>query len=731
MGAKSIGAALFLSWLVRQAASLGGEGASAPEKKENPLPFGFQDASNDLLVPKENAGGETVAVKAENGGQFGDKASEDDGKNSEISASEKEKMASGPQKTTPVGDLPKPQAENQSINQADPVPKTEVEVQPLEKVGTQPVLTQPVGPSQDPPKNPGQIPEPGSFTKSPDSVYINPEAKLSSPPPIGFLLSKNTPSSPIASDGQDKKKMPPPPPPPPPPMNLVNKLGGASTGPGSNSSTGPAIPKPPPFPSKLKKMNFAKKVPPSVEFEPILPTTEYVIPQTGEEEAKEVEGYTSSSSVQLTLTNELLICQRRKLFSSKKEEKYRNSEFESLQLDSLRREEMIELAGFAHIPRNGDSFFSAFETQVADPILRLKISQSPRVHVCNTTLLGMVGFTDVQEGPLPATAEQTRYCPKARYSCCSARHLQAAASEFTSRSKYFLAKFDVISELLVVLKDPRLQSFYVSMQTKERVRQCSYHVNVGKSDFYQTKVFSRYVETLQQIEHDTRYYTRQQLQFYSRLICTLCDPDSHGNFRNETGIAVIADTDVCRQFIQMTSYELRLARLFNSFLFKLIQLIRCYKGTLIDTEEAVTRVNPDVLRANLKAYQNCLAENSLISSSCAEVCRKSLRSYSMPYGIFLRLKKTLKIIFNLLTNHHIEDYYLLWKREKYWSGDNSTMSFFMQGGQVFDDVEVNWRFVENDGVNFFKTELGTEFLDNAVPALLATLALALLSLLFN
>lgn len=315
-----------------------------------------------------------------------------------------------------------------------------------------------------------------------------------------------------------------------------------------------------------------------------------------------------------------------------------------------------------------------------------------------------------------STIEVKSYCRRNLYTCCSVEHIKSVTNNFQSATKKLIKLFEPVEELLILFKGPVYKNFINEIRGDETC--ISYVEEMMASnaqnayDFLDPKNIQERNEEIFSLLVDLEYYIKNQIWFYGNLVCTICNPDQNMFFDVKLARPrVKALINTCSDVLESYDFELRLAKLYNSFLKPLADLIICHTDIMNEGEVHLSYIPQQDIDDMERKFRSCYSNLNGRNRDCIEICSKSLTSFAPNIDILTPMKEALRIIFRKLTKQNIVDYYREIKKEDFEDVHLQTIFFFSQSWSRFKSQETtafSWTF-SNSGANIYNNHIAKKF----------------------
>ncbi len=341
--------------------------------------------------------------------------------------------------------------------------------------------------------------------------------------------------------------------------------------------------------------------------------------------------------------------------------------------------------------------------------------------MCRTNVLkhfGMGGdtFFDIAKR---STVSVKSYCRHNHYTCCSAYHIESVAGVFQRATHRLNKSLEVVEELLTLFRGPVYKNFINDVLVNES---CIGHVEEEMRrnrqepmDFFDPQHTKDRNEEIFSLLVDLEFYIKNQVWFYGNLICTICDPDQNKFFSvKDNKMTVKSTMTSCSNILESYEFEMRLAKLYNSFLKPLTDLINCKEDNFFDEEISLPYIPFEQVKQMERKFNNCHARMSKNNPHCLEICSRNLSTYSPSIDFLAHFKEALRVIFRKFTKQRIEDYYMNIKQENFEDTYPESIYFFLSNWSRISSVEkrpFTWKFVAF-GANIFSNYIAKKFYRN-------------------
>lgn len=362
---------------------------------------------------------------------------------------------------------------------------------------------------------------------------------------------------------------------------------------------------------------------------------------------------------------------------------------------------------------------------------------------CKKEVLNLIGIEGSILKSQEATPKERMFCHRNQYTCCTHKEIVSLQLTFKEHLKDYNKEVSVLEELLTAFRGPKFSEFFsetLENQTED-FQYCKGKAEAVSSDYWSFHFKAQYITEVETLFNDIEKYTKRNVYWAANTVCSICDPFNHRFFDMESKI-VKGNAGTCREILEEREFELRFARVFNSFIRPTALAMRCilnkeFKNKEENKNEAVDELSPieeTQINSLLEKFSKCYFENQegiTSETNCEELCDRKLGTFKTSVPIVRAARRGLSEIFKYLMGGEdsIEDYYEDTKDMEFYNEKEEAPVVFLQaieGKTTLGDLK--WEYVPAGGIVVMTDHMQKKFYKFA-PAL-TTALLALIAFLF-
>jgi hypothetical protein len=361
---------------------------------------------------------------------------------------------------------------------------------------------------------------------------------------------------------------------------------------------------------------------------------------------------------------------------------------------------------------------------------------------CNNDILKTFGIekTDQDSQPKQSDASTKLYCRLNRTTCCSAEDIISTNKNFTQASKELKKRFELLEEIAVLFQGEKYKEIIFEVSRNDKcnsiVEKNIYYQN-NLEDFYEN-ILPTLVNKVLELTVDTYEYVKENMWFYSNLICTICNPLSTDFFKFSPGNStVVANTSNCSKHLDLAEFEIRAISIFENVIKLFVDLIKCHNDLNEDDDYKVDDLLTDKINEEKAEFYSCFESYDFSSQVCSNICNKrQLDDWNFPIPFFKSLGQSLKVLFPHMAGMEINEYYEKVKKaniEDYMKDE--PIQFFAKNESFlkFNLDNIHWDLKSSEGITIYNDKMGKQYFLYKVKesaALLQTIVVAFMVLLF-
>jgi len=356
---------------------------------------------------------------------------------------------------------------------------------------------------------------------------------------------------------------------------------------------------------------------------------------------------------------------------------------------------------------------------------------------CQEDILKVFGVKGVfLKEPRDSGPTEKAYCRRNHKTCCTNQNIESVNMFFAKNTGIFKKKMEIIEELLSLFKGKKFIDLIETIKEKEKcsaiVKDMNVEISGTKYDFFTTIYQNIKLDMVANILLDIETYIKKIIWFHSDILCSVCNPVLQDFYIFKQGASEIkVHLSACFEIMEEKEFEVNLINLYENFISKVVEFVKC--GTEDEDSPAQSEVDKlkddatndtkllpldsDIINKFRETHHKCIADKNLELPECQKFCSKNLRIYSFPVPNFFRnLQVGLKILFESLAEHPIEDYYQDIKLEDWNLGSFDEPVTFFEHNALVDSHEISkleWMYSASDGNNMYREIMSKKF-NNAV-----------------
>ena len=367
-----------------------------------------------------------------------------------------------------------------------------------------------------------------------------------------------------------------------------------------------------------------------------------------------------------------------------------------------------------------------------------KLGANEDDHVCKKQLMTIFSVEGNQfDQAIKATPREKSYCRRNHYTCCSDFNISSVNKYYGMGRKKLRLKFEVIEELLALFRGPK---FIEYVQERRELSKCAplvadmkVTIKGNNYTFFDLTYLRHQMEMAENLLMDTEIYIKKILWFYGDSICAICSPKVQDYFDfSDSTPKVHMHINTCSERIEEREYERNLLLLYDRFISKSMQFIKCAQGEEekeesddpdgdksheadeTENEENFLPIDEEEQETFLNTFDECWNDQNVSNPVCKAFCKKNMRKYEFPINhLFHNFKVALSTLYSAMTGgNSIAEYYenikeIEWKIED----EGLPIEFFPESDDwnkyKMDNIE--WEFHSSTGHNVFKEIMSKKF----------------------
>lgn len=335
---------------------------------------------------------------------------------------------------------------------------------------------------------------------------------------------------------------------------------------------------------------------------------------------------------------------------------------------------------------------------------------------CDNTVLTAFGITGPgYKTPVLATADETAYCRRNKYTCCTVKNYEETIPNFTENAKKFMKVIEPIEELLTLFKGPAYKEFINKVSNK---KECKAIVKdfVDSSgtpiDFFSEIYTKRRLNEVKSLLGSIESYMKKMLSFHANLICAMCNPYSNKYFNLKEGnseIKVVMAT--CSDIMEGYEYDLRLAQSYNIFFKVVAELAKCDQGLKPEDEPKMPVIEAQKIKEMEENFQDCLKNFTIGNEKCQAICSKDMATYKPNIEFFVPSFQALRVIYKAIVGQEIEEYYQTTYQKAFPTKGPEDIKFFDDQSKswvLYNISNIKWSY-EATGIDVYQQHMSRRF----------------------
>jgi hypothetical protein len=360
---------------------------------------------------------------------------------------------------------------------------------------------------------------------------------------------------------------------------------------------------------------------------------------------------------------------------------------------------------------------------------------------CNTILIEALGMNEVtqikSEGINESKSSVTNtYCFKNKLLCCPDDAIKKTREFFEKAQKKLSTNINIIRATFDLFRGNLALATLFRYQRNEECRSNLIESikSEDQSDFFDIKRIQNSLDEIETLFLMIHTFKKQQEKFYANLICTACNAYDTKFFQYlNQKLTISIDMRTCSEILTWANFEMRLMKLYSTFLIPLAKLVECTQ-TADDLGLEIDEGFDEQWRSMESLTNNCADNFSADEEDCLKICSKSIYQYEFPGNLFRISKKVLRILYKGLTNMDIAKYINnRFNGDETWNEEDDTnVDFFDSQNPVFKKYKLNSVSfkLEDQGANINYNNMKKDYFESKFQAI-TTLRKLVLLLIFS
>jgi hypothetical protein len=142
---------------------------------------------------------------------------------------------------------------------------------------------------------------------------------------------------------------------------------------------------------------------------------------------------------------------------------------------------------------------------------------------------------------------------------------------------------------------------------------------------------------------ETKWYYNNVLDYWSGILCYLCSPTSRNYFQFINGSFVIRQNpDTCYNVFKWYKYSAGVIKFFNSYLFPLVEFLRCSANKIEDPNFALYMIDDPTFFTAKNEIKICSDDLKVTDRQCYKKCTPNFYNFDIKYNFLRNFKQSLK-----------------------------------------------------------------------------------------
>lgn len=362
--------------------------------------------------------------------------------------------------------------------------------------------------------------------------------------------------------------------------------------------------------------------------------------------------------------------------------------------------------------------------------------QNTKQTKCDAKKLGAFGIsTTVTEG-FVSSSQEVAYCRRNKMTCCQTQNFREVLPRFAASAQELRKRIESLEELFTLFRGPNVKYFLTAVEQLPRCKALAEKISpgTGKKNFFSTEFQKEKLEDIESLLLDLVPYLSQSVSYNANLVCAVCNPLNQRHFAFSSDPSkpslFVANESVCRANLDNLEFEIRAALIFDEYISKIAELIKCEADIENNPNYSVTPLMMKTILKQKTDLEACIENGNFLNENCVRLCSREIGQYSFIIPFFVSVKQALKVLFLRLSTMSIETYYTKTKNQEFVFGlEDQPIKFFksLEGdSKAYSYESLSMSFEKSSGIKLFSSFMSKTFTHAKFEAILKLVGFAAL-----
>ena len=363
-------------------------------------------------------------------------------------------------------------------------------------------------------------------------------------------------------------------------------------------------------------------------------------------------------------------------------------------------------------------------------------NQNQKETKCDAKKLGAFGIsTSVTEG-FVSSSQEVAYCRRNKLSCCRTQNFREVLPRFAASAHELRKRIESLEELLTLFRGPNVKYFLTAVEQLPRCKALAEKISpgTGKKNFFSTEFQKEKLDDIDSLLLDLEPYLSQSVSYNANLVCAVCNPLNQKHFAFSSDpkkpSLFVANESVCRANLDNLDFEIRAALIFDDYISKIAELIKCEANIENNPDYNVTPLMMKTVLKQKTDLEACIENGNFLNENCVKLCSREIGQYSFVIPFFVSVKQALKVLFFRLSTMSIQTYYSKTKNQDFVFGfEDQPIKFFksLEGdSNAYNYESLSMSFEKSSGIKLFSSFMSKTFTQAKFEAILKLVGFAAL-----